>query len=458
MSPDLALLIDRWRDRTLDPADRRRLDATCADPAARAEIASDIVLQGRIDALLDARDGDAVWRAVETSLRGVRSDSGPQRIADAVGRRLADAPAPRGRPRSLTPWVLALAAGLALAIAAWMLSGTSVRAEAPVVVLAQCRDTRIDQSSADTSTATPLRAGSSLRVGAGGSALLRYDDGTTATLGPDTIATIDAGGDAQDTSRQKILRLEQGSLSAAVTRQPEGRPLRLVTPHGEAIVRGTRFMLAITAAGTRLEVEEGAVELVRDGQAVLVRGGESSLAGPGSALAVQPAATDLLRLDVEDGETPQHLREGTIVPGPPRDGNRYCIAGQKQPGHEGPANQVVIARRDQPLLTYAPGTRLSFDCWFTGELERVYLGIWHPTLRQEVRLIDEPLARGRWLRISVLLDDFRLSSDPARGFAPGDAIWDLNVATSAEADGLLYIDNLVLTQPHRAGDDAPRGP
>src|SRR5262245_17813635 len=66
---------------------------------------------------------------------------------------------------------------------------------------------------------------------------LRYDDGTRVELR--------AKSTLRDLGKDKSMVLERGTLSAHVTKQPEGRPMVIRTPQGEATIVGTRFRLAI---------------------------------------------------------------------------------------------------------------------------------------------------------------------------------------------------------------------
>jgi len=76
-------------------------------------------------------------------------------------------------------------------------------------------------------------------------------------------------------SAGKHLDLRRGKMTAAVQPQPEGKPLRLTTGYADVKVVGTRFSLEDGDKSTRLEVQEGKVELTRktDGESVEVQRG-----------------------------------------------------------------------------------------------------------------------------------------------------------------------------------------
>jgi len=70
----------------------------------------------------------------------------------------------------------------------------------------------------------------------------------------------------------KRLEVIIGTVTAKVAPQPPGHPMMLGTPHSDAKVMGTEFVLTVDSASTRLEVIEGAVQLCNreDGKAIVV--------------------------------------------------------------------------------------------------------------------------------------------------------------------------------------------
>jgi hypothetical protein len=112
-----------------------------------------------------------------------------------------------------------------------------------------------------------LKSGDRLKTSGDNGALIRYLNETTQIkLQPGTQLKLDQeiGG--------KRLELLMGNISVKVAPQPVGRPMMIATPHSEAKVRGTEFLLAVDSASTHLEVIEGAVQIVsrEDGKAVEV--------------------------------------------------------------------------------------------------------------------------------------------------------------------------------------------
>lgn len=126
-------------------------------------------------------------------------------------------------------------------------------------------------------------AADGLETGGGPSRLvLRFPDKTRMELGPETSASD------FKTEKGKGLILKKGTLRAVVAKQPKGEPMIVLTPHGQVKVVGTTLRLLVDPdpkKGTRLDVEEGKVEL-KDlaGKTVLVESGHFAVAATGVEL------------------------------------------------------------------------------------------------------------------------------------------------------------------------------
>jgi hypothetical protein len=116
--------------------------------------------------------------------------------------------------------------------------------------------------------------------------VLRFPDKTRVDLGPATSVT------EMKALPGKRLTLAQGTLRAVVAKQPVDHPMILVTPHGEAKVVGTTLRIHIdpdAAKGTRLEVDEGKVELGDlAGRTVWVESGHYAVATAGGGMLAKP--------------------------------------------------------------------------------------------------------------------------------------------------------------------------
>lgn len=133
-----------------------------------------------------------------------------------------------------------------------------------------------------------INAGTLRCEGAASSVELLFDDGTSVTLVGDSELLLPAG-------KQKVLTLNEGSLTATVRPQQPGRPMVIHTPSADVEVLGTQFSLTAERASTRLLVESGSVQLRRraDGSMVKVPQGQEAVAGLGTAQAMQPQLPEL---------------------------------------------------------------------------------------------------------------------------------------------------------------------
>lgn len=91
---------------------------------------------------------------------------------------------------------------------------------------------------------------------------IAFPDGTSVSLAGQSLLSIAL------VDGQKVLRLREGNLSIEAAKQPEGRPLRVITPSAEAEVLGTQFNVKANAFSARFVVNEGLVRVKRlaDGQ------------------------------------------------------------------------------------------------------------------------------------------------------------------------------------------------
>lgn len=164
-----------------------------------------------------------------------------------------------------------------------------------------------------------LLANQSVAVAAGGGAALTWNDGTTTTIDDAAFFTLSPG----SADAGKRMTITRGRFSAVVAPQPAGRPLVFTTPHGEAIVVGTRLRLEVDDALTQLSVDSGLVRLVNaaDGSVQDVAAGQRAfVAAPRRPLppveSVQRAAMPNLDLVAQVRERASAtLREPLLVAG-----------------------------------------------------------------------------------------------------------------------------------------------
>lgn len=125
-----------------------------------------------------------------------------------------------------------------------------------------------------------LAPGSTVSTDASTTLYLEYADGSLLTLLPGTELRVLTNADSGD--RAKRLYLARGSLSAEVTPQKRGFPMRIATRFAEAEVLGTLFNMTIRPESTELVVDEGQVALSRPGQprTLVVDAGRIARLGP----------------------------------------------------------------------------------------------------------------------------------------------------------------------------------
>ncbi|MBN1674210.1 MAG: FecR domain-containing protein [Kiritimatiellae bacterium] len=144
-------------------------------------------------------------------------------------------------------------------------------------------------------TGTRLAAGDNVRTAdAVSSVVIRYPDQTQLTLVGDTAMAIqrttEEPGATVAISRGKHVYLAAGTLRASAAAQPADAPMRFLTPHGEAIVRGTALDLAVTPASTHVRVLEGCVEVLNktDGKSAMLQNGYSAVMGHTLVVSAKP--------------------------------------------------------------------------------------------------------------------------------------------------------------------------
>ena len=281
------------------PLERERLRTHlegCSDCRAHLEAYETLVRDAREEppALL-LEDKDRIWRTIERELPG----SHPSLI-DSLSKLFT----PKWQP----------ALGLGVACLAYVVLVNPVseqqpnRASAPIVA---------DLNQAAEST---LEAKRTLEV------VLAELSQPTTHLALEVAPGIEARTTAKaqirktGTARAPRLELTNGDLLAEFTRQPKQEPMVVQTPHFEAIVRGTIFVIRVDDTGSSLTVADGKVEARRSGMSVMVTAGQSLRITDDKDSAADPTKLDAP--NVEDANVinamkelfPNHQSEATAAP------------------------------------------------------------------------------------------------------------------------------------------------
>jgi len=174
----------------------------------------------------------------------------------------------------------ALAAGILLSIGGWVIfvgqgpdpdpdPGPQRTAIASLVEV-QGQVEVVEQSGAVVAVEGPrkLLQGQTLRTGGEDSAaLVEFADGTKLSLTADTAIRAETGAKRVYLS---VGLLHATVLHANVTPQDSGQQFVVATPHAEIRVAGTRFSSSAGPTGTRVELEEGRLQLVRQSDGAVV--------------------------------------------------------------------------------------------------------------------------------------------------------------------------------------------
>lgn len=153
---------------------------------------------------------------------------------------------------------LALAASLAIIAAAGLwLAGLLEKREAsrPCSIVLF----KVGQDIEDAEDVGDAPAGTAIVVPQGTMELLRFKDGTIIELEPE--ATVQIVNPGLETSGE-VIKLLSGTLIADVTSQPAEFPLRIITPHVEVIVGGTRLTCYAEQDHTHVRIHQGWAHVV----------------------------------------------------------------------------------------------------------------------------------------------------------------------------------------------------
>ena len=266
---DIDLLIARYLDGTAQAHDIAELDRLlCEDPALRGEL----LQAGLLDSMIRVSLAEAVISKLPA---GVRT-TGSAKIGTSIQR-------DRRRPWTWAA-IAAIAAVLAVCLGLWTWPGVPVPG---VAVVQLARGEAINAATGVLlEEGTILLPGDRLRTGAEASLRLSLIDGTSISLGPDSIlALLD-----RPAAIDQTISLDQGSLTCWTKTPLASRNLVFVTPQATATVLGAVLHLNVDAQRTVMQVEEGLVAFATPGQSTQVTaGGMATAQDGGLSLADKPS-------------------------------------------------------------------------------------------------------------------------------------------------------------------------
>ena len=250
----------------------------------RLDPVATVRLHAHIEGCADCRSRAAFWRIAVPKMRSLappapdamsvrRMQVEIERLVGAEAALPAPPPAPRRWLRLFVPATLTFvgAAALLLALRAPSKSlETGRSAESGYATLSRVTGALTIAGRAQAAAAR-LPADRELVLAAASQAELSLDRGSRSRI--EGTARMRLGGSA----RAVEVRLEAGSLDAAVANRVAGETFVVATPHLRVEVRGTKFAVVATAIGSSVRVSEGRVAVrFADGSERPVAAGESA--------------------------------------------------------------------------------------------------------------------------------------------------------------------------------------
>jgi hypothetical protein len=249
-----------------------------------------------------------------------------------------------------------------------------------------------------------VKAGRQLHTGALSSVDIVFYDGSTATLGPNTMLSIDALGQAPE-DRSRVVKLTQWIGETDHDVAPSLGSYQVRTPSGKGEAKGTSFHVSVTAAQlTRFRVDEGAVVVTHLNVTVVVVAGQVTTIG-----ASRPPSKPFFRVTGEGeveaiGTTWQiagqrfQTHDDTILVGNPQVGDWVSVDGHLIADGTRVAERIVLLRR-------APENRFAL----TGEVEATGIVSW-TVAGQTIAInaataIDEGIEIGDRVRVEGRIHD-----------------------------------------------------
>jgi hypothetical protein len=248
-----------------------------------------------------------------------------------------------------------------------------------------------------------VNSGARLRTGADSTVTLTFFDGTQVTLEPNTdLVLSEVAGDWGKKLQVAMIQNEGETTHQVVPLQGETSNYSVVTPSGEASVRGTSFKVLVEDSGNSVfSVDSGAVLVSNNDEQLLLAAGQGMLTELGQPLPA-PAYLFALQGELQDksGKTwlvegvPVTVKGGTRISGDPQVGDIVLVNGRITRKNEWLADSIQA-----PLPGEKGGT-------FSGVVTAVSEGAveinGYPFL-----IVDEQpeVAVGDWVRVQFLIVD-----------------------------------------------------
>tara|TARA_Y100000588_G_scaffold135185_1_gene148637 strand:- start:4036 stop:5394 length:1359 start_codon:yes stop_codon:yes gene_type:complete len=248
---------------------------------------------------------------------------------------------------------------------------------------------------------------------------LEFNDGSQVVIAGNSMLTISDLG-------QKELRLREGSFSANVVPQPEGKPMLVRTRSALFEIMGTRFSVDAELSSSTLTVNEGKVRATRlsDGSTVEVAAKHRVVAAVGRELVPEhmPESVTLWQSHLEKGKKRNH---GEWSPANESESAHLKAVPYTLPAKNDPKRRTLytlgmpVSRGDHPPVVLQPETKIrvrgkvasSHAIWFGMTLSREngdFAG------RFQIRLPAEEFKSGEPFEVVLNLSDYELDPSLAK--------------------------------------------
>lgn len=328
-------------------------------------------------------------------------------------------------PRAGFPWaragfvLAAAAAGVAVVVSlwAWRPKVTPGPVEEIAWVESPAGVVRVGPAAVTVQDGTAVRSGQTVEtVGVSSTLTLRRADGTRLYLAGDTAVTL------TETDGLRVA-VGRGNLSADVTPQPPGRPLRIVTPDADVEVLGTRLMVTRSGGVTRVGLLDGHVRVSdpAEKQRLELKAGDRAEAS-GGTLRMLPADPVPDRFAVRfDGALPPDWQEGEFCSDELPPDSAGAVRAIPKLGRPGGDHHVVTSmnRWDDGMFAIHPDTWLSlrFRVERPGFFHLLVVARSRDTTRLPGVVLEAPhffqgREPGRWHTADLPLSQFRVLQRP----------------------------------------------
>lgn len=248
-----------------------------------------------------------------------------------------------------------------------------------------------------------IKSGQRLRTGADSQAMLTFFDGTQVTLDPNTdLVLSNIAGDWGKKLQVAMIQNDGVTSHQVVPLQGADALYNVMTPSGEASVKGTSFKVLVEETGSSVfSVDSGAVLVSNNGEEAILAAGQGvetelgqPISAPGFLFALQGELQDNSGKSWMVEGVPFTVKGGTRITGDPQVGDIVLVNGRITKKNEWIADSIHA-----PLPGDNGGT-------FTGVVTGVSEGELEINGFPFVVLDEQPeVNRGDWVRVQFMINN-----------------------------------------------------